>query len=157
LGLLLRHAEHSVVPDGARAHPDGSLDEQGPEVEVLDQLRSDVVPSGLYASDAWDGAHRDGAADAAHQTPVAPEDGDAERSADPVPGGPARDASFPAEVRHGRLEVARPDAAAPYTPDEAPSAERSCAAQDFVLWAAPLVASDAERSELPLARAEPKP
>jgi hypothetical protein len=73
------------------------------------------------------------------------EDADAERSVDPVQGGRVPDAWFPPEGRHGRLEVARLDAAAgPYTPDAVQSAERSSAALDFAAWVVALVATDAE-------------
>ena len=123
--------ERSAVPDGARAHLDGYRDEPVPEAEALGQLQSDAVPWGLSASDAWDGAPPDEAANAARQHPVVPGGVDAERSADPVQGGPARDASFPPERPLARLGLpARPDGAAPCRPDAVQSGERSYAALD---------------------------
>ena len=112
LGLLLRHAERSVVPDGAREHPDGCLDERVLEVEARDQLQSDAALWGLSASDAWDGVHPDEAVDAAHQRLVVLEDADAEKSADPVQGGLVQDAWFLPEDRHGPAEAAVPGQAA---------------------------------------------
>jgi hypothetical protein len=112
----------------------------------------------LNAWDAWDDAHRDEAVGAGHQHLAVPEDGDAERSADPVRGGLALDAWFPSGHRRGRLgPVARLDAAAPYIPDAVLSAEQSYAAQDSAVSVDRPVSPDAERSEELEARAAPKP
>ena len=158
MDLLLHPEERTAVRDGARAHLDGYPDERVPEAEALGPPQSDAVPWGLSAWDAWDGVHRDEEGDAAHLHPVVPGDADAERSVGPARGGLALDAWFPQARRRERLEVARLDAAAPYTPDAVPSVERSSAAQGFVEWAVPLVLLDAGRSERLVARARrPKP
>jgi hypothetical protein len=158
LDLLLRHAEHSAAPDDARARPDGCLDEPVPEAEALGQLQSDAVPLGPSASGAWDGAHPDEAADAAHQPLVLLVDAGAERSVDPAQGGPALDVRFQPGHRPAQSErAAGPDAAAPYTLDAVQSEERSCVALDFAAWEIPLVPTDAERSKQLGARAVPKP
>jgi hypothetical protein len=132
LGLLLLRAEHTAVLAGAKAHRGGFLDERVQAEEALDQLQADAVRSELSVWDASDGARPGEAADAAHQPRALPEDGDAEKSADPAPVVLARDASFPPERPLALLAPAEPDAAAgPYKPDAAQSAELSCAAPVF--------------------------
>ena len=132
MGLLLHHAEHSAVLAGAKAHRDGFPDERGRAEEGLDQLRADAVRSELSAWDASDGARPGEAADADHQLPALPEDGDAGKSVDQGPAAPAQDAWFRLELRLALLGLAEQDAEAePCKPDEAQSAEQSCAAQVF--------------------------
>ena len=132
MGLLLLRAEHSAVLAVAKAHRDGFRDERVRAEEALDQLQADVAQTEPSAWDASDGARLGEAADAAHQPRALPEDGDAEKSADPEPVVLAQDAWFRPELRLALLAPAEPDAAAgPYKPVAAQSAEQSCAAQVF--------------------------
>jgi hypothetical protein len=132
LGLLLRRVEHSAVLAYAQAHRDGFPDERVRAEEALGQLQSDAARSEPSAWDALDGAHRGEAVDAFHQLRALPAAGDAGRSADPERVALEPDASFQPALPHVRLDSAEQDAAVePYKPDEAQSAEQSCAAQVF--------------------------
>jgi hypothetical protein len=157
LGLLLRRAEHSAVPAGAKAHRGGFPDERVRAEEALDQLQADAVRSELSVWDASDGARPGEAADAAHQPRLLPEDGDAGKSADPAPVVLAQDASFPPGRPLALLARAGPDAEAePYKPDAAQSAERSCAAQASAARQQLAEAWDAACSEPREQQASPK-
>jgi hypothetical protein len=130
LVLLLRRAEHSAVLACEKAHQDGCPDELAREEEGLGQLRVDAAQSEPSAWDAWDGARRGEAADAPLQLLALLAAGDAGKWADPERVGRAQDAWFLPEIPPGPLAPAEQGAVAElYTPDEARSAEQSCAAQ----------------------------
>lgn len=132
LVLLLPRAEHSAVLDGAQAHRDGFPGERVRAAEALGRLQADVAQSEPSASDAWDGARRDEAADAPHQLQALLAAGDAGKSADPERAVRAQDASSPPGLPPVLLVLVEQDAGAePYRPDAAQSAEQSCAAQVF--------------------------
>jgi hypothetical protein len=128
LGLLLRRAECSAGPACAQAHQDGCPDEQDPEVEVRGQPQSDESQSALAASDAWADVRPDAVADAALLLREQPQDGDAGKSVDLAPDGPAPDAALQQE-RLPALQAMLVAAAELYKQDAAQSAERSCAEQ----------------------------
>jgi hypothetical protein len=132
LVLLLPRAEHSAVRACAQAHRDGFPDEPARAAEALGQLQSDAAQLEPSAWDALDGARRDAAADANRQRQALLADGGAGKSADPERVARARDASFLPELPLALLVLVEQDAAVePYKPDEAQSAEQSCAAQVF--------------------------
>lgn len=54
--------EHSVVRDGAKAHPDGCPGVSVPAAAILAQRQSDVCRSATAAWDAWAGVLQDAAA-----------------------------------------------------------------------------------------------
>jgi len=149
LGLLLHRAEHSVVPACVRARPDGCPDEPVPAAEALDQLQADAARLEPNESDAWDGARRGEAADVHHQLQTLLAAEDAGKSADPERAVPVQDASFLPELPLGPLALAEQDAVAElYTPDEARSAEQSCAAQVAAARQQPAARTDAVYSGL---------
>ena len=126
-GLLLRHAEHSAGPAGAREHRDEHRDELVPEAEAPDRHREDAHLPASSAWDAWDDAHPD-ATDAADLR-RAPSDAGAGKLAGPAQDARARDA-WSRQQAHPSVRSVRPDAAAELcTPDAVRSAEQSCAAQ----------------------------
>ena len=113
-----------------QAHRDGFRGEPAREAEGLDQLQSDADQWEPSASDAWDGARRGEAADGLLQLLALLAAGDAGKSADLERVARAQDAWFPPELPLGPLALAEQGAVAElYTPDEARSAEQSCAAQ----------------------------
>jgi hypothetical protein len=124
LGLLLRHAEHSVGPAGARERLDGFPDERALEGAARDRHPGDEPPQELSAWDAWDGAHPD-ATDAAVLRPE-PADAGAEKLAALARDARAQDASFRQARQPVQLERLA-SAAELCIPDAVQFAEQSCA------------------------------
>jgi len=136
LGLLLYLVEHSADRAGARAHPDGHRGESSLAGAILVQPRAVAIPWATGELDASADVRLDAAQDAL------PElqhylDGDAGKSADPVPDVPEPGAQLPPPER-----LAQRAQVAPCTPDEVQCGERSCAATaraDALAQLAPLV------------------
>lgn len=148
LVLLLRHAEHSVVPVCGPEPLDGCPDEPVPAAEGQDQLRSDAVPWEQIASDASDAALPDGAEDAAHLLLSLLVAADAGIWADLAPDDPALVAQIQPGCQLERLgQVVLDAVAALCTQDADQSAARSSAAQAVAVLAARTGWRDAECSE----------
>jgi hypothetical protein len=122
--------ERSAGRAGALERQGGYRDEPVPEAEARGPLQWDERPSALAASDAWDGAHRDAAADAAHPLPLL-RDADAGKSAARALADPARGARSPPQALARWVDA--DVAGEPYRPDAAQSGARSYAAR---AWAA---------------------
>jgi hypothetical protein len=132
-----------------RARPAGCPDEQVPAAEALDQRQADAARLEPNESDAWDGARRGEAADVHHQLQTLLAAEDAGKSADPERVARAPGASFPPQLPLAVLVLVEQDAVAElYTPDEARSAEQSCAAQVAAARQQPAARTDAVHSGL---------